>query len=576
MTKSNLFQLRIISSILVLINILVLQSFTLTAGDEDTLKVVSPSGHHETPEGEYIPVSRDEMEKSPAYREDGSGFFTTQVNISDEGENMLGDAANEPSMAIDPTNPDKMVIGWRQFDTIISSFRQAGYGYTLDGGDTWTFPGVIDEGVFRSDPVLDSDADGNIFYNSLTAAGNNFWCDVYKMEPGDTEWDEGTYAQGGDKQWMTIDKTDGIGRGNIYASWTSYYSICYPGFFTRSVDGGDSYEDCVQVSGSPYWGTLATGADGTLYAAGNSNYGFIVVRSTTAQNDGGPVTWDAFSEVYLDGYISSRTGPNPGGLLGQTWVSVDNSDGPYSGNVYLLCSVDRYSNDDPLDVMFSKSTDGGITWSEAKRVNQDNSNTNWQWFGTMSVAPDGRIDVVWLDTRNNGAPWTYNSALFYAYSIDGGETFSENEQVSDYFNPHLGWPQQNKMGDYFHMISDYDYAHLAWANTLNGEQDVYYTRINPWFVGMNEYEKNEQLLLNVFPNPAKENTTIRYKLEKRSDVALEIFDLFGKKVYQNSIQGNEAGSHAEQISIVNFPDGVYYVRVNAEGKIATKKIVVSN
>ena len=51
---------------------------------------------------------------------------------------------NEPSMAIDPTNPDKMVIGWRQFNTVQNSFRQAGYAYTLDGGDTWTFPGVID------------------------------------------------------------------------------------------------------------------------------------------------------------------------------------------------------------------------------------------------------------------------------------------------------------------------------------------------------------------------------------------------------------------------------------------------
>ena len=55
-----------------------------------------------------------------------------------------GDAANEPSISVDPTNGNKMVIGWRQFDSIQSDFRQAGWGYTTDGGIHWTFPGVLE------------------------------------------------------------------------------------------------------------------------------------------------------------------------------------------------------------------------------------------------------------------------------------------------------------------------------------------------------------------------------------------------------------------------------------------------
>lgn len=35
----------------------------------------------------------------------------------------------------------------------------------------------------------------------------------------------------------------------------------------------------------------------------------------------------------------------------------------------------------------------------------------------MSVAPNGRIDVIWLDTRDN--PGTYLSALYYSNSTDG-------------------------------------------------------------------------------------------------------------------------------------------------------------
>ena len=44
----------------------------------------------------------------------------------------------------------------------------------------------------------------------------------------------------------------------------------------------------------------------------------------------------------------------------------------------------------------------------------------WHWFGTLSVAPNGRIDVVWYDTRN--AANNIDSQLFYSWSTDGGVT----------------------------------------------------------------------------------------------------------------------------------------------------------
>ena len=93
------------------------------------------------------------------------------------------------------------------------------------------------------------------------------------------------------------------------------------------------------------------------------------------------------------GSIVSSAGPNPGGLLGQAWVDVDRSTGPTHGYVYLVCSVDTPGTD-PLDVKFSRSTDGGSTWSAPVRINDDPvGNGAWHWFATMSVAPNGRIDV---------------------------------------------------------------------------------------------------------------------------------------------------------------------------------------
>ena len=126
------------------------------------------TAHHEIKDDDYIPDLRDSQERSPAYKYTMSNIVTNQVNVDANGQNIVGDAANEPSIAVDPNDRNRMAIGWRQFNTISNNFRQAGYGFTTNGGQTWTFPGVIEPGIFRSDPVLDADVDGNFYYNSLT------------------------------------------------------------------------------------------------------------------------------------------------------------------------------------------------------------------------------------------------------------------------------------------------------------------------------------------------------------------------------------------------------------------------
>jgi len=277
--------------------------------------------HQEKQEDAYVPVSRDAMPKSPALTYTSSTIFTTQVNIDAGGNNIVGDAGNEPSIAIDPTNPNRIVIGWRQFDDVNNNFRQAGYAYTTDAGTSWTFPGPIDPGVFRSDPVLDSDANGNFYYNSLGVDGG-MHCEVYKIEDGGVDWDAGRYAYGGDKQWMRIDKSDGIGAGNNYSFWSSSYSSC-SGNFTRSTDYGENYESCLSVDGDIYWGTLAIGSEGELYMVGSGTYPISLVKSTTAQDPGESVTWDFITNVNLDGSLSGWSDINPVGLVGQAWVATD-------------------------------------------------------------------------------------------------------------------------------------------------------------------------------------------------------------------------------------------------------------
>ena len=141
--------------------------------------------------------------------------------------------------------------------------------------------------------------------------------------------------------------------------------------------------------------------------------------------------------------------------MGQVFLAVDRSGTSTNNNIYLLASVQPSGFTTGSDVMFVRSTNGGSTFSAPHRINDDPVNhAKWHWFGTLSVAPNGRIDVVWYDTRN--AANNIDSQLFYSYSIDGGNNWSTNVAVSNSFNPLVGYPNQAKIGDYITVVSDND------------------------------------------------------------------------------------------------------------------------
>jgi hypothetical protein len=391
-----------------------------------------------------------------------------QINTNTLGQDIIGDAANEPSIAVDPNNPNRMAVGWRQFDTITNNFRQAGVAYSTNGGLTWT-SSVLTPGQFRSDPVLRSDADGNFYYSSLSSPTS---AEIFKSTDGGATWGSPIYAFGGDKQWIAIDKTSGPGRGNIYQDWNVQYSSVANKSFTRSTNGGASYDNPT-TGPNPYlmWGQLDVGPNGTLYAAGSdlNLTADLFAKSTNAQFAAQTPTFTT-TNINLGGVSTFGTAVNPDGLLGQLSIAAASN-----GNIYVLGSV-HPPGPHPSDVMFICSTDDGATWSSPIRINNNPVGENsYQWFGTMSVAPNGRIDATWYDTGVD--PSNTFSVMKYAYSLDDGLTWLGNVAVTTPFNHTLGYPSQDKIGDYYDMVSDNVGADVAFSATFNGGEDVYFMRI---------------------------------------------------------------------------------------------------
>jgi hypothetical protein len=222
-------------------------------------------------------------------------------------------------------------------------------------------------------------------------------------------------------------------------------------------------------------------SNGNLYVGGEGLGGFWCARSSNAQNGNQTPVFDQNSPVDLGGELVGG-GINPGGLDGQLFLAVDHSGTATNDYIYMLASVEPPGRS-TTDVMFARSTDGGASFSAPVRVNDDNNPSKWHWFGTFSVASNGRLDAVWYDNRNAN---NFDSQLFYSYSIDAGVTWSSNVPVSNSFNPQEGWPNQNKIGDYITIVSDETGGNVAYAATFNfnpdrgqHEQDVYYVRVSP-------------------------------------------------------------------------------------------------
>jgi hypothetical protein len=417
------------------------------------------------------------------------GSFTSfQVNVNASGQNILGDAANECSISVDPTNGSKMTIAWRQFNSVSSNFRQAGWGFTTNSGTNWTFPGVLENNVFRSDPVTNSDEIGQFFYLSLQSDVNlSFFCDdLWRSTNGGQSWtllsgERG--GGGGDKQWFTIDKTNGPGHGFQYQSDDGINCSGGGVEFQRSTNGGVTWQAPIVVPGGTDLGTLDVDTNGNVFIGGEGFSNFNCVRSSNAQFGGQTPTFDQVTQVNMGGFLGSG-GINPDGLDGQCFLAIDRSGGSTNNNIYMLASVVP-SGRSTTDVMFVRSTDGGLTFSTPRRINDDPVNpSKWHWFGTLSVAPNGRIDSVWYDTRN--APNNTDSQLFYSWSTDGGVTWAPNVAVSDSFNPFEGYPNQSKIGDYITVVSDNTGGNVAYSATFNfnssrgqHEEDVYYVRVAP-------------------------------------------------------------------------------------------------
>ncbi len=94
-------------------------------------------------------------------------------------------------------------------------------------------------------------------------------------------------------------------------------------------------------------------------------------------------------------------------------------------------------------------------------------------------------------------------------------------------------------------------------------------------LAINETSVNNTLpQLQVYPNPAKDNTTVKIELTKKSDVLIQIFDVQGKMVKNLNIKQQGEGTHNYPVSLEGIKAGNYIINaISNSGKSSSRLIV---
>jgi hypothetical protein len=382
-------------------------------------------------------------------------------------------------------------------NTIIISFNEFefnGYGVSTDGGNTWTHkrtpapPGGFNlgDGVVAFGPNGESYYAGIAFVpngdgrtRGIIGVGKSTDNGTTFSTPADASTSASNVTDMQDKEWIAVDKgASSPFKGNVYVSWTDFTQTTGSFInFARSTNGGESFKPPVAVS--PRDATqLVQGSvpvvapNGDLYVAfsdGHSSIGGIAIVKST---DGGR-TFSA--ETKVASVVNTSTMTGGGGVRTNSFpsVTVDSN-----GTVHMVYDAWTLSPLDRSDIFYTRSTDGGNTFSLPRKLNDD-STTTTQVFPSIAAASDGTLGVKWWDRRNDASGDSLTDA-YMTISHDGGASFGKNFRVTNhnwFFGPiEIGFAG-GYHGDYDGIAADGSNFYLSWSDERNNEADAFFSQV---------------------------------------------------------------------------------------------------
>ena len=435
-----------------------------------------------------------------------SAFTAGCAGVPNPGT-LYANAEVEPHIAVNPTNPNNLIGTWQQDRWSNGASQGIAVGVSFDAGATWATRALpvsrcgggnaANGGDFEraSDPWVTFSPNGVAYQLSLGVSGAEFQAGassamlVSRSADGGRTWgnplalirDGAQFFN--DKNTITADPGDSR---YVYAVWDRLTTDNRgPAFFARTIDGGATWEPARAIFdpgvGSQTIGNvIAALPDGTLInfftqltSAGGSTGKFVVMRSSDkGATWSPPITVASFLGI---GTRDPETGNaiRDSAFLGQISVGAQ-------GQLYVVWQDARFSNGVRDAIAFSRSIDGGLTWTPPVRVNAD---ANVQGLiPSVNARADGTIGVSYFDMRSNTAePATLPVDYWLATSRDG-VNWSERRITAAFDLAAAPIARGYFLGDYMGLVSAGANFYPLYVRTNSGNpgnrNDVFMTPVN--------------------------------------------------------------------------------------------------
>lgn len=480
----------------------------------------------------------------------------------------------EPGICIDPKNPAFLVAAAN-----INMFF-----YSSDTGRTWTKGNLSSSYGVWGDPCVITDTSGAFYFFHLSNPLQGNWIDrivCQKSVDHGVTWNNGSFTflngtKEQDKEWAVVDRRN----NNIYVTWTQFDS--YGSglssdssliLFARSEDAGITWNtvrrisrqggDCIDSDNTVEGAVPAVGPNGEVYVAWSGPAGIMFDRSTDMGE-----TW-LENDIFIADQPSGWDYNVPGiyRCNGLPVTACDTSNSPYRGTIYVNWTDQRNGEDD-TDVWLSESTDGGNTWSQPVRVNDDNTATH-QFFTWMTIdQTNGYLYFVFYDRRYYN---DNNTDVFLAVSRDGGTSF-ENFCISE--SPFLP-VSYVFFGDYNNITAYNDIVRPIWTRLDNTQLSIWTALVDMKQTPVESPFQHEVYEMNVFPNPAIEKVYYSFKLRRPEVVNLAVLDNMGRIVAEILTNNSmTTGKYIEYFNTAGLNPGIYYFRLTTSKNCKLKRFFV--
>jgi len=419
--------------------------------------------------------------------------------------------------------------------------------YAPDGTVNWakSIDGIHEYRV----PKVTTDVNGNVYLTGLfggstitidtttltsnTIGGGQFEIYLVKYTPdGNVLWAKS--GGGPNNDFPTGICTDAS--GNVYItgtiqgpaisfdtttitnSGTTSYEYNFTVKYTS--DGAVVWATSIDVGGLSYFNTYSLVADatGNIYLSGSYNSPTLTCGTTTLTNAG-------YNDVFIVKYTSNGTVQWAKSAGGNYWCSAKSVSTDASGNVYVTG-------------FFSPSS---IT------------------FGSITLnLPGGATDVFIVKYASDGT-------VLWATTTPGSNSYARGSSISVDNNENIYVSGQFE-------ASNITFGTITLTNTnFNGidyRGDFFIAKYAGLVTSLNEQLDNIEL--NIYPNPS--SSTITLASPSILNTNLTITNHTGKQVAYYNIKNTTT----KTIDVSNLAEGLYFVSLQCDEGVVTKKMVKTN